>query len=503
MPVETDIYSTLGQNTPHFNALEMVGQFAQAQNALNQNKLFQLETGARLAIGDIMKGAMKEDGQIDYDKAAIDLSINPKTAWKAPEIINQWIQQQNVKAETLNKNLDYKIKQNTAYGDGAMSVLQYPDDQLLSKTLGKVGELVGTGMLDKDTAMAHISAMTQMAKDPKQLRQYLQGAALQSMGSAKAGEMVYGTLNNVEAGGYTSQRLISPMLGTSKEIAKVEKTPTAGERSTLGEAIDPDTLQTIQVPRQEQGPMFGGLGTPANKLTGGTSANRLTGSDGGGSLPAAGAQGGQPTSQDQSAAPQWKNVKSLAPGQQKYLEAAGGDVADMQKTLNSVVESGVGVSQNLKNAREALKHFKSGGGSEALLEMSRIAQAAGLDTLANRLAGGDRAAAQIFQKSVMGVVLPQLKQVMQGLGQMNMAEFDSILKANPNIETDPRAMDTLLGFAERQLKIAQGKQQGLARWTKAKKDPIQFEAAWQKYLQDKGISSVKSTKYPAELPNEE
>lgn len=478
---ETDFYSTLGQGQKPFNALEMVGNFAQAQNALNQNKLFQLETGARQAIGEIMKNSMTPEGAIDYDKAAIALSTDPRSAFKAPEIINQWINQQNVKAETYNKTLENKIKQMGAYGDAAQGLLQYGDDELLGKTINKVGELVGMGMLDKDSAMAQITSMTQAAKEsPKSLRQYLQGVALQSMGAKEAAEKVYGTVNNIDSGGVTNITATSPMFGTVRSLGTVEKTPTAENMNTLVDVVDPVTKRTIKVPRFQVNKMIGGAGSPANLLTG---------ADGNGSLPGAGAQGAAGEGDSEPAAP--PNLAALAPGEEKYLEQAGSKIAEMEENLNKVVESGTGIVQNIGQAREALKNFKPGGGAETFMELSRVAQAFGLNKLADDLAGGSRAAAQTFQKSIMGVVLPQLKTVMQGLGQMNLAEFESILKANPNIETDPRAMETLIGFVERQVMIAQAKQQGFSRWKTDNRDPLQFEAAWQKALQNKHISKPK------------
>jgi len=477
---QTDFYSTLGQGAKPFNAMELMGQFAQVQNAMNQNKLFQLETNARTAMGEIMQRNVDQNtGKIDYDKAIVDMSTDPRTAYKAPDIAKMWIDQQNIQVDILNKNLDRKIKEQTAYSDAATSLLMYPDDQLVGKAASKIGELVGAGLLDKDVAMTHLSAIVGAGKDnPKGLRDYFRSVALQGMGSAKAAEMVYGAVNNIEGGGYTSTKAVSPFMGTSKEIGVTEKTPTPGERGALVDQINPLTKQTEQVPRQTVAPMYGGLGTPTNRLIGADS----------GSLPT-GAQGAGATEAGQAPAPP-PSIKALSPAETKYLEAAGGNVAEMAKNNNDVVEAGTGLVANIANLQKALTAFHAGGGMEAKMELSRLAQAFGMNTLADKIAGGDRAAAQVFQKAAIGIVLPQVRQFMQGQGRLNLTEFETILKANPNIETDPRAIGAILKPIERSVTLAQGRQQGFSRWMQAGKDPLQFEAHWQKYLQDKGISRV-------------
>jgi len=251
------------------------------------------------------------------------------------------------------------------------------------------------------------------------------------------------------------------------------------------------------VPRVEQGPMYGGLGSRVNPILQGRDGSNLPagaqgqGAPSGVGAPPASGSGNALMPQPFQSAPYEHAVTGFSPQDKAYKEKAGGDVAEMEKNLNTYVEQGTGIIMNMQLANDALKHFNPGGGAKSYQELARIMQAAGLpQETVDKVAGGDRASAQIFQKAMMGIVLPQLKQVMGGLGQMNLAEFSSVLEANPNIETDPRAIPVLLDYVKRHIELSQAKQQGFNVWKQNGHDVTQFEAAWNRKLQKEGISTL-------------
>jgi hypothetical protein len=80
----SNVAATVGQNVPPYNPLAMVGQFAQTQNALNQNRLFQ----AQQLGGQAYAAALNPDGTIDQNKLAAALR-DPRAAIVAPQMAQE------------------------------------------------------------------------------------------------------------------------------------------------------------------------------------------------------------------------------------------------------------------------------------------------------------------------------------------------------------------------------------------------------------------------------
>lgn len=460
MPVETGFYPKATTPEP-MNLLGMAGQFAGMQNQLNQNKLFSQQFEARKAIGPILQGAIDpQTGKMDWDKALLGVAANPQTSFMAPDIFEQGIRSQNLQADTALKSLQAAQVHYDALGKAAGSLLPLGNKVTQKDVIGQVGMLMGQGLIERDKAIDYISALPQ---DGAPLAQLVQQQAMQASGAAKALDMSYGAINTIGHGGGTSIVAASPLTG-ARQMGEVVNTPTPGELNTPVMGQTPGGAPTI-APRAAVVPQFTGSGEV---------------------MPGTGPQSG---------------VKPAVIGPNattsKYQEALGPIAAQDEDDLNARVRTGVMMAQNLGVAKEALGKFKTGGGAELGLRLSGIAQAMGLPTsVVDKLASGDRSAAQEFQKLAVQQAVANLRQA-QGSGQRQTnLEFDNFVKSNPNLETDPRAIEKIFNLYTRQNKLFTAEQTARNMWKEGTatgegdwkgKDMSQFPQWWQKHLLDKGV----------------
>ena len=99
----------------------------------------------------------------------------------------------------------------------------------------------------------------------------------------------------------------------------------------------------------------------------------------------------------------------------------------------------------LGEAKELLKTIKGGAGTRNFSEIARIAQAANLPTaLVDSIAGGDLSAVQSAQKFITQAVIQS--------ATANPGTAESVnryIRDNPDIGTDPRALDRFINFTEK------------------------------------------------------
>ena len=131
-----------------------------------------------------------------------------------------------------------------------------------------------------------------------------------------------------------------------------------------------------------------------------------------------------------------------------YRNAASANMAEYEKGLNGRVASGQDLMMRINESRDALSKFKAGGGMEMRQQLAKIAQASGAsNAVVDGIAGGDLSAAQEFQKLSAQQAMEALKQSMGGSGRISQAEFKVFQQNNPNLDTDPRAIEKVFNFA--------------------------------------------------------
>lgn len=146
------------------------------------------------------------------------------------------------------------------------------------------------------------------------------------------------------------------------------------------------------------------------------------------------------------------NVKARTePGLAQSTKEAT-DMADYGKALNGHLSESQALLQRIAQSREALKKFQAGGGGDTRVQLAQWAQAIpGMPTsVVDKIAGGDLSAAQEFQKYAAQEALGTMQQALAsdtGKGaQGNRIAMQLFIKNNPNIDTDPRAIEKIFNF---------------------------------------------------------
>lgn len=464
--VDTSIYPTQPAAQP--NLLGMASQFATTQNALNQNQLFQQTFAARKALGGIMQQSIGPDGNIDYNKASVLLSTNPDAAFMAPDIINGWVQRENLQADTVLKNLQAAKEKTSSLGDIAAALVEqgqagqsYKDAQgnPVSNAVDQKDIIGATSLaaaLHKFTPQDQMSFLTKVGinpqtgkYDPKLGFQHLQQFALQQQGATKTLDDTYGALSTKFTGG--------TQLGVQNKVG--------------------GTYQPLSGTNQPQGviPETAGPGVPGVNTVTGAKTQTLQGQP----LPAAAGtspaapqrpqvalpgQGSGPetTMAGNPAAPAGINVGSgatpvpttttqLGPVQQKRLEAMPAYI----KEANDQATKSLQMNQILDEMDKARSTFKTGGGMGGFVELAKGLQAAGVKTpVVDSVAGGNLGSAQEYGKLQAQLAAAVLKNaLMPGAGRILQSEYETFNKANANWDTDPRAIDKMFQFMRKQNQI--------------------------------------------------
>ena len=464
--IDTSMYPT--QPAPQPNLLGMAQSFATTQNALNQNQLFQQTFAARKALGGIMQQSIGPDGNIDYNKASVLLSTNPDAAFMAPDIINGWVQRENLQADTVLKNLSIAQKKTQSLGDEAASLVtqgqsgqSYKDAQgnpvsnaVDQKDLiGATARLAALHNITPEDQMKFLTTIGVNPKtgkyDPKLGFQHLQQFALQQQGAAKSLDGTYqklaldfggghltGTQNiygggitpapgTNQPGGVTPQTAgpgvpgVNPVTGAKGQTLQGQPLPAAAGTSPAA----PQRPQ-VAVPGQGSGPETTMAGNPAAPA----------------GITVQGAPQAVPTTTTQ-----------LGPVQQKRLEAMPAYI----KEANDQATKSLQMNQILDEMDKARSTFKTGGGMGGFVELAKGLQAAGVKTpVVDSVAGGNLGSAQEYGKLQAQLAAAVLKNaLMPGAGRILQSEYETFNKANANWDTDPRAIDKMFQFMRKQNQI--------------------------------------------------
>jgi hypothetical protein len=200
--------------------------------------------------------------------------------------------------------------------------------------------------------------------------------------------------------------------------------------------------------------------------------------------------------------PNAQGIGLQSDAQKEFQTAQAKNAATAAAALNERVRTGEDLMARLAESRDAMTKFQAGAGKETRLEIAKAAQALGMpDATVNKIAGGDIGAMQEFQKLSVTQAMEALKQAMatdngQG-GRMTQAEFQQFLKVNPNLSTDPRAIEKLYAFAERVHQRNLAEQQAFDQWVTQGQDPARWPAEWARRLQGQRLPAAPAAPSPA------
>lgn len=525
MPDTASPYATIPGPAPQGppNLLGAVGQFAGAQNMLNQNAQFQQMFRARQAIGQIMQGAIDpQTGQPNMSKAMADVATHPDTAWMAPEFINQLIQRGQTEAQTANAVLQNKHDQFMYMANGlsglitkAQAAKSVPgtanaiDPKDVLSMVAAIGSAHGLPPKDQIDFYRHLG----MNIDPKTGEPT--GDFIPSLAYKNAVNLLESVIpaadrlktTMVALGGKTQAVRESPVSGTVLPMqgGSFTQVPTAAERNEPVQTTNQVTGAVSAQPRGALGPMFTGSG----QLESGAPAT--VGPPGLGPKPVQtttvtpGAPQGYPTPPSPTApnagAPSW--IKSLSPVVAKQLEGMGPQI----KEINEEGTKALKANQIIDEMEKAASQFRAGGGMGAYVQVAQALQALGVkDSTVDRVAGGSLPAAQEFGKLQVQLSSAMIKQaLMPGAGRITNLEFETFRKNNPNWDQDPRTLRSLFSFMKQVNGLAYQKQQAWARvyaegsrpdgqLPRGMADLSQFEPWWNNQLVKNNVISEGTKK---------
>lgn len=454
------------------NPLTTVESFAKIQNELNTARLFNQTFGARQQMGEI---AATSGGDLDMMVSRI---LSSPAAPFAGEFVNSVRTMQKTQTDLANARqtgaesaVSFLLKNSAAGMDPAAW------DKTIKMGLSTVDPMYRPAV--QSAMESYRDALTtNLPQDPvmaKRVYNYrLSGILLGSGMSAGDIHELTGTQDMAGLGGVIQPGVRAPAaLGggfyPGGPALPISPAPRVGVEP-LGPGGAPAVTQLGGVGGA------GGVGAPMD-VGGGLMANPLT--------PA------QSTTAPPSAAP--SAAIGLTPGERTYSEARGKDVADYQKALDERVNVGDQILMTVSEGRQALSSIRAGGGAAAYARLATIAQSVGASNeVVDKIAGGNLAAAQEFEKLMVNTTMGQIRQQLQGIGgsRLSQLEFETFQHNNPNINTDPRAIDKIFNFWNRVANRDYEEQQALnAEVGKPGFNMATWPARWQRVMREKGMVS--------------
>jgi hypothetical protein len=403
MPVQgadPSVYSSLGANTP--NMLGMIGQFAGAQNQLNQNQLFQQTIRARQALGPLMQQAVDpQTGLVDYNKAGLLVSTNPDTAFMAPDILNQFAQKQLIQSEIMKTNLDNFAKKQSAIGAAAYGLSQEKGDTVQPKdVMSKLTELMAAHGIEAPDAVAYIAGISGL-KGPE-LNAHLKQLAQSSLrGGELASNIDYRPDAFHDGNGNPVPGFINKMQGSAQ--------PSTGPGMPTG--------------------------APPASVSAAPGAGPFQAAGGGGPSAAA------------PPAPAQTPPQLTQTGVGPQRQAALADASAYGKDVNERTNSANQLLLTMQQAQRYLKNFTPGGGEAFRSDLGQLAQAAGMPKATlDAISSGDLSSVQAARKMFFGIGSQIAAQLIHaGGGRMTQTEWGKTLtEGAPNIDLDPGAISKIM-----------------------------------------------------------
>ena len=219
---------------------------------------------------------------------------------------------------------------------------------------------------------------------------------------------------------------------------------------------------------------------------------------GGGNTPAVASpilQGGAPSAPGSAAA--GSPLVGPTNTQAGYLTARGTDMADYQKSLDDRVKMGQQIMQTVQPAWEALQDLKKSGQSPGGLQTARMAIAqlaqglgASPDVVDKISKLGDT---QEFSKLMVNTTMSQISQQLPSMSKMAVSEYNSFTKNNPNLDTDPRAIEKIFNFWSGVQNTNRDEQVEMNKYLEKGGNISEWPAKWQEIAEEKGLVSSNPT----------
>jgi hypothetical protein len=173
---------------------------------------------------------------------------------------------------------------------------------------------------------------------------------------------------------------------------------------------------------------------------------------------------------------------------------------EYQKDLTNRVAAGTQIDSRLNEVEDLMSKFKPGAGARTYADIARKLQAVGApQDLVDKIAGGDLSAAQSFNKFMAQIVTQGVAQASGGGSTANI--MNEYVKNNPDISTDPRALQRFIDFAHKQNNMSYEEQQILLDKIKNKQfNPDTHVIEAQQHILDKFVKPKSSGQQTSNVP---
>lgn len=185
--VDTSIYQNQEQPQAQ-NPFDLVSKFTNIQKGMAENQLLQQDLGAREGAAASVQGSMKEDGTIDMNAFNQAVARDPRTAFKAQELIRGAAETQQRQTEAAAAKFELDKKYSARMFDYTLPLALKKDP-----TVEDVYEVIANTQADPITAAHQTQAeiVDMLNKLPKNDSGLLRKIAIGSLRNyaAKAGKM--------------------------------------------------------------------------------------------------------------------------------------------------------------------------------------------------------------------------------------------------------------------------------------------------------------------------
>lgn len=472
------------QAPPPPNPLAIYSQLAGLQHTTQENQLQRQQIGTNQAVSAATQAATDPNtGQVDDNKLIAILSQDRRAQAGLPEILNQ-VQQHKMSQYSLA--MDHLTNMS-----GRISTLlkSAPNSLTQKDVLQSMGQMLSEGVLTPNEFATETSNLPQNDAD---LRNWLTGHLNRNLNSEQKLHAIMGTPTATDTGGQVNLSNVSPETGVHPlaTITKGISPESASQPTQTGvTAQGAPVIGTRGQFAQEAGAPLpqGGQVTPA---VGPAAATAMTGSGAAvqpqaTGAPAAHAAPPGPPSGGQGGAP--GVVMGLGSAKENYLAGAGKEAADYKNDIDTRTSAGANLVMRMGESLKALGEYKPGASVTIRSQLAQEAQKWGLpQSKVDAIAGGNLGAIQEFQKLAVQQSTEALKQAL-GSNRIAVMEFDQFQKANPNLASDPRAIQKMYSFANKVYQRDAAEQQEFASYANSGGDVTQFPAYWQNQMVQRGM----------------
>jgi hypothetical protein len=470
------------------NPLGVLHEYATTQNQLNQARTFQMEFAARQALGPMMKMSIRPDGTLDQAKLFQLVAAHPATGWKLPELVEGLLKNQLTTeqiAKTHLENAKGHFGNMVDVGTGILAKARKEGRDWISpdEYVGGMQRGIAMGLYKPTDLMALLKNNPDIvgagpAPAP--------GSPEELARNKRIYNQVYGMVNS----SHQANETVKTTLGMSP-MTEAERSKWAAEPMQVW---SPEKGAMINVPRGTIMPtpgsgfdtptMPGAPGVPAPPPTGGPLPGGPTPAPAGGPLPGgptpvampAVPPSGTPPPSGPAPPPGAPGTPgtpggpggpgAMAPGAGAVPGWAPAGPSDIEKGkmealtkynegLDQRAKKAIDVQQVVKELRETMSHVKGGAGTSFYMTAAKLLQGIGVSNdIVDKIAGGNLAGLQeadkLYLQNAVGVLRQQLLSTAGegSAGRLALAEFNAYLKANPNVDMDPRATKRMLDFTE-------------------------------------------------------